>query len=325
MFRDLYKSANEEIKGDRAILEKAFKKAEEPERKPLPVFKYSFVGTVVAAVIIVGALFANTDLFTDKINIVPKQNADITATEAPNAEKDFAYMDKVNDTAFLESTENAKQEDAKNAQTDESKPESKSTQRAAAAKGDAGKATDNKDAAFTYEYNAEDDAALNDEDLGISVASLNDEDYDTAQSTEADAVGGLKKAFESDNVEETDDFNDELSTGGIVASTYANNSGGRAYNDTENREEKMFSYMYDLSHYGDAAETEGFVNTTVSPVTNGEEAIERAKSECTIGYDNALAYYDKVESMWKVVFTGEKEQSVYMNTDGITTLIVYIK
>lgn len=331
MFRELYKSANEEIKGDRAILEKAFMKAEEPERKPLPVFKYSFVGTAVAAVIIVGALFANTDLFTDKINDIPKQNADITATEAPNAENDSADINKINDLAVLETPENSKQENVENTQTAEQKIEGKSAPKADTttadnAKADNAKAGDNQDAAFAYAYTEEDDAAEPDnEDMGISVTSINDEDYDTDQSTEAPAVWGVRKAVEEDGYAETDDWSDEFSTEGMVASTSEKSSGGGSYIDKENGEEKMFSYMYDLSVYGEKTKTENFVNTAVSPVTNEAEAIERAKSECTIGYDNVEAYYDKAESMWKVVFTGENAQSVYMNTDGVTTLIVYGK
>ena len=70
MFKDLYKQANEDIKGDRVILEKAFEMAAKPEKKKLPVLKYSYIGTAVAAVVVIGAVFVNSQIFTSKVKIV---------------------------------------------------------------------------------------------------------------------------------------------------------------------------------------------------------------------------------------------------------------
>ncbi len=66
MFRDLYKNANENIKGDKAILEEVYKRASEKEKGHTLLFRYSFVGTAVAAVILMGALFVNSDIFMTK-------------------------------------------------------------------------------------------------------------------------------------------------------------------------------------------------------------------------------------------------------------------
>lgn len=65
MFKDIYKEACNEICGDKkAILDKAFERAAIPKKKTRPVWKYSVIGTAAAAIIIVGAVFMNMELFT---------------------------------------------------------------------------------------------------------------------------------------------------------------------------------------------------------------------------------------------------------------------
>ena len=71
------------------------------------------------------------------------------------------------------------------------------------------------------------------------------------------------------------------------------------------------------------------------PVKSINAAVERAKNECTIEYNSTSEYYDMDADMWRIDFhtvvnnedgtfaiLGER-QSVYMDSDGVTQLIVY--
>ena len=62
--------------------------------------------------------------------------------------------------------------------------------------------------------------------------------------------------------------------------------------------------------------------------------MEQAENECTIAYNATSEYYDNQAEMWRVDFqTIQREQgvvmlvgtcqSVYLDNDGITHLIVY--
>lgn len=88
MFRELYKEANDCVRGDRGILDKAFLQAAQPEKKKNPVYKYSFIGTAVAAVMVVGAVFANPTVFTNRSETIGLP--DVTPTESVVATE--AYM-----------------------------------------------------------------------------------------------------------------------------------------------------------------------------------------------------------------------------------------
>ena len=73
----------------------------------------------------------------------------------------------------------------------------------------------------------------------------------------------------------------------------------------------------------------GFRNVTACAVTDTVEAFERAKVECSISYDEMAVFYDSSADMWLVFFfTSETNglpsdrQSVYLDGDGITRLIV---
>ena len=73
--------------------------------------------------------------------------------------------------------------------------------------------------------------------------------------------------------------------------------------------------------------SQGFKNTSESPVRNSTEAAERAKNECTIGYDTVTVLYDGWDNMWSVTFYTRGTlggcQTVYLDSKGITRLIVY--
>lgn len=91
-----------------------------------------------------------------------------------------------------------------------------------------------------------------------------------------------------------------------------------------------FSYADAVAMYkeGDpGVKYEGFVNTTASPVHNHQEAIEQAAAECTVDYDTPGVSYDADADIWAVCFglaliDGDC-QTVYLDGDGITHLIVY--
>ena len=93
---------------------------------------------------------------------------------------------------------------------------------------------------------------------------------------------------------------------------------------------KRFSFENDSKTYkaGDPGViSEGFKNTAESPVTNSGEAAERAKNECTIGYDTVTVEYDGWAKIWSVTFFTRGTlggcQTVYLNDKGVTVLIVY--
>ena len=97
-----------------------------------------------------------------------------------------------------------------------------------------------------------------------------------------------------------------------------------------------FSYKEDYTLYYDDLQTKtsDFLNTDVCSIDGQESAVEQAKNECTISYNATSEYYDNEAEMWRVDFqTISKElgvttlvgtrQSVYLDNDGITHLIVY--
>lgn len=73
--------------------------------------------------------------------------------------------------------------------------------------------------------------------------------------------------------------------------------------------------------------TSGFKNTSKQTVTNSAEAAERAKNECTIEYDTVTVLRDGWDYVWSVTFSTRGIlggcQTVYLNDEGVTLLIVY--
>ena len=109
-------------------------------------------------------------------------------------------------------------------------------------------------------------------------------------------------------------------------------------NEPANQSLASFSYEEDVAIYKDAdpgVNPNAFVNIDTYPIDNQNAAVERAKNECTIEYNATSEYYDSNADMWRIDFltithnedgtlaTSGECQSVYMNSDGITQLIVY--
>ena len=91
----------------------------------------------------------------------------------------------------------------------------------------------------------------------------------------------------------------------------------------------QFSYAEDTAIYVEGepgVKTSGFVNTTETEITF-ENVAECAKNECTVEYDRITTYFDTDECVWKVHFGTDGmvggDQSVYLDCDGKTVLIVY--
>ena len=91
-----------------------------------------------------------------------------------------------------------------------------------------------------------------------------------------------------------------------------------------------FSYEEALETYREndpGVKYSGFVNTERTAVERVYNVICRAENECTIGHDTVSVAYDSVEQMWAVTFftagTLGDCQTVYMDMDGVTRLIVY--
>lgn len=90
-----------------------------------------------------------------------------------------------------------------------------------------------------------------------------------------------------------------------------------------------FSYAEESAIYAEGepgVKTSGFTNTSETEITF-ENVAEHAKNECTIEYDSVTTYLDTAECVWKVHFytygTLGGDQTVYLDYDGKTVLIVY--
>ena len=99
--------------------------------------------------------------------------------------------------------------------------------------------------------------------------------------------------------------------------------------NTTNVDPGVFSYAEDCAIYVDGepgAKTSGFVNTFETEI-NHENVVEHAKNECTIEYDSVEVCLDATEYVWRVLFYTQGVlggcQTVYMDYDGKTILIVY--
>lgn len=111
--------------------------------------------------------------------------------------------------------------------------------------------------------------------------------------------------------------------------------------DESNTSLASFSFEEDCSIYmaGDpGVKTNDFLNVYTYPIDDQTAAVERAKNECTIEYNATSEYYDSLTDIWRIdFFTLNRNQqgqlvpilgncqSVYLNGDGITQLIVYPK
>ena len=91
-----------------------------------------------------------------------------------------------------------------------------------------------------------------------------------------------------------------------------------------------FSFKEVLIRYAEeetGIQRNNFHNTGECRITTEEQALERAKSECTIGYTDTRVYRDFTDQMWLVLFFTASTlggcQEVYMDSSGITRLIVY--
>lgn len=109
-------------------------------------------------------------------------------------------------------------------------------------------------------------------------------------------------------------------------------------NEPAGQSSANFSYQEDAAIYKDGdpgVNPNEFVNVDIDPIESQDAAVERAKNECTIAYNTTSVYYDDHADMWRIDFLTAAHsedgtwaaagncQSVYMNSDGITRLIVY--
>lgn len=299
MFRDLYKKANEDIKGDRAILDRAFLQAAQPAERKNVVFKYSFAGTAVAAAIVLGAVFANPSLFTNKIEEVkPFEKEAVMPTEEENTP---IVANTANDAAVEDLAVYSEQEEH---------TYSKKIS-------DAGAKAQNEDEKLSAL--GADDIMVMSIDEGVEAYSPEDgeilcidEEYENA--TEEMMVFSLRGRASS-GAEEF--VTEEASEGEIVAEEAATEAEYAV---------KMFSYMYEKEYYAEEAKTEGFVNVTESLVEDAAEAVLRARNEYKADCDSVFVYNDIAEAMWKVSFCNDDNAGcthVYIDSKGITQMIVY--
>ena len=73
--------------------------------------------------------------------------------------------------------------------------------------------------------------------------------------------------------------------------------------------------------------SEGFVNTEFAPISRIWDVKTQALNECTIEYDTVNVNYDEAAKVWEVTYSTANTlgncQSVYMDENGVTLLIVY--
>lgn len=93
-----------------------------------------------------------------------------------------------------------------------------------------------------------------------------------------------------------------------------------------------FSYEEEKETYSkekDGVKLDGFKNTEKTKIKTIKEAAELALKERTIDSDSTNVYYDAKTKVCKVVFSTEGEegytQSVYMDKEGKTVMMVYVK
>ena len=71
----------------------------------------------------------------------------------------------------------------------------------------------------------------------------------------------------------------------------------------------------------------GFHNTSRVALETISDVLGQAKNECTIAYDTVDISYDSTTSIWKIAFYTEGsvggDQTVYMDSYGVTCLLVY--
>lgn len=91
-----------------------------------------------------------------------------------------------------------------------------------------------------------------------------------------------------------------------------------------------FSYEEVLKTYQEndpGVKYSGFRNTSRAAIETINDAIEQAKRECTIEYDALDVSYDSTAYVWQIVFSTAGmlggDQSVYMDSYGVTCLVVY--
>lgn len=83
MYKRIYKKACEEIKGDRdAILNKAFERAAQPEKKKSPILRYSVIGTAAAAVIVAGAVILNWDIIKIPLDDIVSEDSAVVVKDS---------------------------------------------------------------------------------------------------------------------------------------------------------------------------------------------------------------------------------------------------
>ena len=77
---------------------------------------------------------------------------------------------------------------------------------------------------------------------------------------------------------------------------------------------------------GAGVKSEGFVNTESASISRIWDVKTQAQKECTIEYDTVSVAYDEAAEVWEVTYFTANTlgdcQSVYMNRDGVTLLIV---
>lgn len=117
----------------------------------------------------------------------------------------------------------------------------------------------------------------------------------------------------------------------IVSSLGIRTQPSLSANKPSNTEEiRAFSYAEETDAHQEhdpGVKYEGFQNMSELQTGSRQEAVERARAECTVEWDTVDVFYDDTADMWMVVFhtagTLGGGQTVYLDGSGRTHLIVY--
>ncbi len=292
MFREVYKKVNEDIKGDRSIIDRAFEEAAKPEVKKPVILRYSFATTTVAAVILMCVIFANPSLF--KKDFV---NSDFGESVTEAATVVVAEDEKTVDVLTFD--DDSGEEDVPEVKVAPQKKD----RVAVSGKDDKNEYVGAKEDAITASGKSR-TAGEATADFNIAVMSI-DVDDDAIEENTTGSESGIELFVYNGEYDEADSTE-------ITEPTEA-----------ESEVESRFSCNDDMVLYMDIARFEDFVNVESADVTNENEAIERAKAECSIEYTQVAAELDNSFGIWRVKFeNAEQCEMIYMGTDGITRMIV---
>ncbi|MGM9550728.1 MAG: hypothetical protein ACI3XA_00555 [Clostridia bacterium] len=321
MFKDVYKSANDCIKGDREILDKAFLQAAQPEKTSSPIWKFSALGTAVVAVVVAGAIFMNSELFLEKgKDIKPVGEDDSVITQ----EKSERIMSEKEDISALEDKAavlaNDLVSDENEAENNINLPEFSNTS--------------DGDLSVTKENQTEkgkSTAETKPDTSSIAVGSTNVSGANSAEKQEPKSVisedtpeTNNEAAVFSNRRSVEDEAENITAEVGVATMSFFEED--EVVNENDEDAGLMVSSYMPKTEETSAYDEDDAWDESENVITE-DEAVEVAKSVCTVEYDNIDVSYDNETRLWRITFLKNDTvggcQTVFVEFSGAVTDIVY--